>query len=90
LKLETSSNSSFLIPHSPFLIHHSPFTIHHSPFTIHTSIVQACHIHEHAKSGNDDPRKGLGYQDCNDDPGFTRVVPMEEIRAKDGNLSVPL
>jgi len=30
------------------------------------------------------------YQDFKDEPGFTRVVPMEEIRAKDGNLSIPL
>ena len=27
--------------------------------TDHTALVQACHIHEHAKSGNDDPRNGL-------------------------------
>ena len=30
------------------------------------------------------------YQDFKDEPGFTRVVSMEEIRAKDGNLSIPL
>lgn len=30
------------------------------------------------------------YQDFKDEPGFTRVVPMEEIRAKEGNLSIPL
>ena len=30
------------------------------------------------------------YQDYQDEPGFTRVVSMEEIRAKDGNLSIPL
>lgn len=30
------------------------------------------------------------YQDFKDEPGFTRVVPIEEIRAKDGNLSIPL
>lgn len=29
-------------------------------------------------------------QDFKDEPGFTRVVPLEEIRAKDGNLSIPL
>lgn len=30
------------------------------------------------------------YQEFQDEPGFTRVVPMEEIRAKEGNLSIPL
>ena len=30
------------------------------------------------------------YRDFQDEPGFTRVVPIEEIRAKDGNLSIPL
>ena len=30
------------------------------------------------------------YQDFNDEPGFTRVVTIEEIRAKEGNLSIPL
>ena len=30
------------------------------------------------------------YQDFKDEPGFTRVVPVEEIRAKDGNLSIAL
>jgi type I restriction enzyme M protein len=30
------------------------------------------------------------YQDFKDEPGFTRVVSMEEIRAKEGNLSIPL
>ena len=30
------------------------------------------------------------YQDFKDEPGFTRVVPVEEIRAKEGNLSIPL
>lgn len=30
------------------------------------------------------------YRDFKDEPGFTRVVPIEEIRAKDGNLSIPL
>ena len=30
------------------------------------------------------------YQDFKDEPGFTRVVPMEEIRAKYVNLSIPL
>lgn len=30
------------------------------------------------------------YQDFQDEPGFTRVVPIEEIRAKEGNLSIPL
>ena len=30
------------------------------------------------------------YQDFKSEPGFTRVVPIEEIRAKDGNLSIPL
>ena len=30
------------------------------------------------------------YQDFKDVPGFTRVVPIEDIRAKDGNLSIPL
>ncbi|MCP5558050.1 MAG: N-6 DNA methylase [Verrucomicrobiaceae bacterium] len=29
-------------------------------------------------------------QDFQDEPSFTRVVPMEEIRAKEGNLSIPL
>lgn len=29
-------------------------------------------------------------QDFKDEPGFTRVVPIEEIRAKEGNLSIPL
>jgi type I restriction enzyme M protein len=30
------------------------------------------------------------YRDFKDEPGFTCVVPMEEIRAKEGNLSIPL
>jgi type I restriction enzyme M protein len=30
------------------------------------------------------------YQDFKDEPGFTRVVPVPDIRAKDGNLSIPL
>jgi type I restriction enzyme M protein len=30
------------------------------------------------------------YQDFKDEPGFTRVVPIEEIRAQEGNLSIPL
>jgi type I restriction enzyme M protein len=30
------------------------------------------------------------YQDFKDEPAFTRVVPIEEIRAKEGNLSIPL
>jgi type I restriction enzyme M protein len=30
------------------------------------------------------------WQEFKDEPGFTRVVPIEEIRAKDGNLSIPL
>ena len=30
------------------------------------------------------------YQNFKDEPGFTRVVPSEEIRAKVGNLSIPL
>ena len=30
------------------------------------------------------------YQNFKDEPGFTRVVPIEEIRAKEGNLSIPL
>ena len=30
------------------------------------------------------------YRDFKDEPGFTRVVPIEEIRAKEGNLSIPL
>jgi type I restriction enzyme M protein len=30
------------------------------------------------------------YQDFKGEPGFTRVVPIEEIRAKEGNLSIPL
>ena len=30
------------------------------------------------------------YQDFKDETGFTRVVPIEEIRAKEGNLSIPL
>jgi type I restriction enzyme M protein len=30
------------------------------------------------------------YRDLKDEPGFTRVVPIEEIRAKKGNLSIPL
>ena len=30
------------------------------------------------------------YQDFKDEPGFTRLVPIEEIRAKEGNLSIPL
>ena len=30
------------------------------------------------------------YQDFKDESGFTRVVPIEEIRAKEGNLSIPL
>jgi type I restriction enzyme M protein len=30
------------------------------------------------------------YQGFKDEPGFTRVVPIAEIRAKEGNLSIPL
>jgi type I restriction enzyme M protein len=30
------------------------------------------------------------YQEFKDEPGFTCVVPIEEIRAKEGNLSIPL
>jgi len=30
------------------------------------------------------------YRTFKDEPGFTRVVPIEEIPAKDGNLSIPL
>ena len=30
------------------------------------------------------------YKHFKDEPGFTRVVPIEEIRAKVGNLSIPL
>lgn len=30
------------------------------------------------------------YEKFADDPGFARVVTLEEIRAKDGNLSIPL
>ncbi len=30
------------------------------------------------------------YRDYKDEPGFTRVAVLEEIRAKDGNLSIPL
>jgi type I restriction enzyme M protein len=29
------------------------------------------------------------YQDFKDEPGITRVVPMEKIRTKEGNLSDP-
>jgi type I restriction enzyme M protein len=30
------------------------------------------------------------YEKFKDEPGFTRVATLEEIRAKDGNLSIPL
>jgi hypothetical protein len=30
------------------------------------------------------------YEVFNDEPGFTRVVGLEEIRARDGNLNIPL
>lgn len=30
------------------------------------------------------------YREFKDEPGFTRVATMEEIRVKDGNLSIPL
>ncbi len=30
------------------------------------------------------------YQDFRDEPGFTRVVPIEEIRAKEGSLNITL
>ena len=30
------------------------------------------------------------YEKFKDEPGFTRVATPEEIRAKDGNLSIPL
>jgi len=30
------------------------------------------------------------YEQFQDEPGFTRVASREEIRAKDGNLSIPL
>ena len=30
------------------------------------------------------------YQDFKDEPGFTRVVPIEEIRAKEGSLNITL
>jgi len=32
----------------------------------------------------------LAYQDFKDEPGLTRVATIEEIRSKDGNLSIPL
>jgi type I restriction enzyme M protein len=32
----------------------------------------------------------LAYRDFKDEAGFARVVPMDDIRAKDGNLSIPL
>ena len=30
------------------------------------------------------------YEKFKDEPGFTRVATLEEVRAKDGNLSIPL
>jgi type I restriction enzyme M protein len=30
------------------------------------------------------------YEQFKDEPGFTRVATLEEVRAKDGNLSIPL
>jgi|GEM_PF-2467095 len=30
------------------------------------------------------------YKSFKDEPGFTRVATLEDIRAKDGNLSIPL
>ena len=30
------------------------------------------------------------YEKFKDEPGFTRVASLKEIRAKDGNLSIPL
>lgn len=30
------------------------------------------------------------YRDFKDEPGFARVVPIGDIRAKEGNLSIPL
>ncbi len=30
------------------------------------------------------------YRDFKEEPAFTCVAPIEEIRAKDGNLSIPL
>ncbi|HRJ73467.1 MAG TPA: N-6 DNA methylase, partial [Terrimicrobiaceae bacterium] len=30
------------------------------------------------------------YVEFKEEPGFARVVPLEEIRAKEGNLSIPL
>lgn len=30
------------------------------------------------------------YERFKDEPGFTRVATLEELRAKDGNLSIPL
>ena len=30
------------------------------------------------------------YERFKDEPGFTRVAPLAEVRAKDGNLSIPL
>ena len=30
------------------------------------------------------------YQSFDNEPGFTRAVSVDEIRAKDGNLSIPL
>ena len=32
----------------------------------------------------------IGYRDFKDEPGFAHVATLEEIRDKDGNLSIPL
>ena len=32
----------------------------------------------------------VAYEKFKDEPGLTRVATLEEIRAKDGNLSIPL
>ena len=34
--------------------------------------------------------RGEGCGHWRNEPGFTRVATLEEIRAKDGNLSIPL
>jgi type I restriction enzyme M protein len=50
-------------------------------------------IRERAQSFLTDEHIGriaAAYRDFRDEPGFARVATVEEIRAKDGNLSIPL
>jgi type I restriction-modification system DNA methylase subunit len=52
-------------------------------------LLEAIH---HVRERHEDDRTlwGKAYEQFKDEAGFTRVATQEEIRAKDGNLSIPL